>query len=56
MHQAMKLSYTAKMRMAAHLIDSVGATLRADSERLRFWIHNRPIEGVIQSAMTPRDR
>jgi hypothetical protein len=44
------------MKMAAHLLDSVGATLRADSERLRFWIYNRPIEGVIQSTTTPRDR
>jgi hypothetical protein len=50
------MSYTAKMKMAAHLLDSVGATLRADSGRLRLWIHNRPIEGALQSIITPRDR
>ena len=56
LQEAMKLSYTAKMKMAARLLDSVGTTLRSDCERLRFWIHTRPFEDSLPSVITPRDR
>jgi molybdopterin synthase catalytic subunit len=52
----MKLTYTAQMKMAARLLDSVFGTLQTNSDRLRLWIHHRPIEVDIQSVVTPRDR
>jgi len=56
LQEAMKLSYTAKMKMAARLLDSVGTTLRSDCERLHLWIHTRPFEDSLPSVITPRDR
>lgn len=44
------------MKMAAQLLDSVAGTLQTNSDRLRLWIYHRPIEGDLQSFVTPRDR
>ena len=52
----MKLTYTAKMKMAGKLLENVGATLQADLDRLSLWIYCRPFKDSFRSDLTPRDR
>ena len=56
MQEVMKFTYTAKIKMAARLLDSVDADLTAESERLRLWIYSRPFQDALPSVVTPRDR
>jgi len=56
LQKAMRLTYTAKIKMTARLLDSVDADLAAESERICHWIYSRPFEDALPSVVTPRDR